>query len=202
MGKVLMTEIKFVKTKKELQEAIENQKGINQVTFSSQYYLEEINPNANNDELYSHHERFKKNLHSKDDRAPEKIAPYINYFNRKYKKDNKHTQSDRHAAWAMFVELDTRIATQPLTNGSDVSALTSLSLLFSKFRTISRKYGADSRNFYETTYPILNDDLRPFTSKWHTKLSDEDQNLEFRSELEDIQKILSNLKDELNKISL
>ena len=94
----------------------------------------------------------------------------------------------------MFVELDTRIATQPLTNGSDVSALTSLSLLFSKFRTISRKYGADSRNFYETTYPILNDDLRPFTSKWHTKLSDEDQNIEFRSELEDIQKILSNLK--------
>ena len=69
-----MTEIKFVKTKKELQEAIENQKGINQVTFSSQYYLEEINPNANEDELYSHHERFKKNLHSKDDRAPEKIT--------------------------------------------------------------------------------------------------------------------------------
>lgn len=194
--------IEFVKTKEELREAIDNQKGITQSNFSAAFYLEEVNAEANAEAISSHHERFKKKLRGKDNRAPEQIAPYINYFNRKYKKDNKHTQSDRHAAWAMFVELDTRIATQPLINGSDVSALTSLSLLFAEFRTISRKYGADSRKFYETTYPILNDDLRPFTSKWHTKLCDKNQNQEFRAELKEIQKILSNLRDDLNKISL
>lgn len=194
--------IEFINTNKDLQEAINSQQGITQINFASQYYLEEVNAHADEEEISAHYGRFKKKLGELDNRAPEKIAPYINYFNRKYRKDNKYTQSDRHAAWAMFVELDTRIATQPLINGSDVSALTSLSLLFSEFRIISRKYGADSRKFYETTYPILNEDLRPFTSKWHTKLSDENQNLEFRAELKEIQKILSNLKDELNKISL
>lgn len=194
--------IEFINTKKDLREAINKQQGLTQIHFASQYYLEEVNADADADERLAHYARFKKKLCGTDNRSPETIAPYIHYFNRKYKKDNKHTQADRHAAWAMFVELDTRIATQPLVNSSDISALTSLSLLFSEFRTISRKYGADSRKFYETTYPILNDGLRPFTSKWHTKLSNENQNQEFRAELKEIQKILSNLKDELNKISL
>lgn len=193
--------IKFVTTKEELRENLKHQEGTNQRQFSFAYYRDQVKEDANDDEMDAHYERFKKLLGKEDNRAPEAIAPYIIYFNKKYRKDNKYTQSDRNAAWEMFVELDTRIATQNLVNGSDKAALTSLSLLFGRFREISFKYGPDSRKFYNITYTILNNELRPLTSKWHTKLSDEKIEDKFRCELKIVQKSLNHLKEELNNIS-
>ena len=82
------------------------------------------------------------------------------------------------AAWALAVELQTRVATQDigLEYGTLREALSSLHALFGVTREILRNNGPvvglrrDSVGGIAIT--VLNKALRPFLSKWHPALSD------------------------------
>jgi len=101
---------------------------------------------------------------------------------------------DSEAAWEMYVELLTRIATQPLpdNSGMESSALASVYSLFGITRGILRKYGKDSIGFSKIAIIVLNQIVRPFTARWH-KLSEEgafqdkEQCTLFRQELKELQ---------------
>jgi hypothetical protein len=75
--------------------------------------------------------------------------------------------SEVNAAWEMYVELISRISTQPLKlqDGEDSSALESLHSLFGITRFILKKYGPTTYEFSKLAILILNDVIRPFTSK-------------------------------------
>ena len=93
---------------------------------------------------------------------------------------------ERRAAWELYVELVTRIATEPLEIGAGLQreALTSLYSLFPTTREILRRYGPgiaqgkgdDQTSFGQLAVTILNNALRPLLSEWHPRLQDhEDQ---------------------------
>lgn len=115
---------------------------------------------------------------------------------------------DSEAAWEMYVELLTRIATQQLPDdtGIESSALDSVYSLFGITREILRSYGKDSVGFAKIAIIILNQVVRPFTAKWH-KLSkegafqDPEQCATFRSELEALQLNLRNYMGMLAEIA-
>jgi hypothetical protein len=106
---------------------------------------------------------------------------------------------DRRAAWEMYVELLTRVATQGLNpeEGDENSALHSLSDVFSLTREILKRNGSGSGEFAKIAIPILNQVIRPFTSKWH-RLSEHNCFIEgnrcdeFRVELREVQAVLRN----------
>ena len=105
---------------------------------------------------------------------------------------------DRTAAWALYIELLTRITTQPLpaSSGDEATALDSVYALFGLTRDLLK--GPDGRhavNFARIAVVMLNQRIRPFTAKWHkAKLagcfSDETHCAEFRQELEELQEQL------------
>lgn len=115
---------------------------------------------------------------------------------------------DSEAAWEIYVELLTRVATQPLPNdaGLESSALESVYSLFSITRGILRKYGKDAVGFAKIAIIILNQVIRPFTARWH-KLSeegafkDEGKCIIFRSELKELQLKLNNYMGMLAEIA-
>lgn len=115
---------------------------------------------------------------------------------------------DSEAAWEMYVELLTRIATQPLPDdsGMESSALTSVYSLFDITRNILRDYGKDSIGFAKIAIIILNQVIRPFTARWH-KLSEEgafqdpEQCSLFRTELSALQVNLENYMGMLAEIA-
>ena len=80
---------------------------------------------------------------------------------------------ERIAAWKLYVELNTRIATQVLrdSEGTLREAMSSLHKLFEVTRQILKEAGPavgierESLGFY--AMEILNQVLRPFLSKWH-----------------------------------
>jgi len=116
--------------------------------------------------------------------------------------------SDSEAAWEMYVELLTRIATQPLPSdtGIESSALESVYSLFGITRGILRKYGKDSLGFAKIGIIILNQVVRPFTARWHRlcnegAFKDEKQCLLFRDELEALQVQLRNYMGMLAQIA-
>jgi hypothetical protein len=96
---------------------------------------------------------------------------------------------DRRAAWELYVELLTRVATQPLAefDGDEKTALESIYRLFPLTRDILRAhYGADQ--FAKVSVIVLNQIIRPFTAKWHHlvlagELDKGERSKEFRSEL-------------------
>lgn len=101
---------------------------------------------------------------------------------------------DEIAAWEMYVELITRIITQPLSpdSGDEQTALNSVYSLFSSTRDILKKNGRTAQSFSKVSVVILNQVVRPFTAKWH-KISLENgfKDLEictaFRKDLEELQ---------------
>ena len=104
---------------------------------------------------------------------------------------------DKEAAWELYIELLTRITTQPLPAdvGDDKTALTSVYSLFPITREILKDKGSGSIQFAKIAIPVLNQVIRPFTAKWHKlslegAFSDEAQVLEFRCELEELQEKL------------
>ncbi len=115
---------------------------------------------------------------------------------------------DSEAAWEMYVELLTRIATQPLPDdvGIEVTALDSIHSLFDTTRSILKTYGKDAIGFAKISIIILNQVIRPFTARWH-KLSEEgafedpDQCRIFRQELKDLQNDLTNYMGMLAEIA-
>ena len=84
---------------------------------------------------------------------------------------------ERLAAWKLYVELNTRITTQPLSTSEGFlrEALTSLYAVFGITREILKEAGPavaqgdESLGFY--AMEILNQVLRPVLAKWHPALS-------------------------------
>lgn len=102
--------------------------------------------------------------------------------------------NDREAAWEMYIELLTRITTQPLPDedGVEKTALDSVYAIFPITREVLKKYGGGTIQFSKIAIPVLNQIVRPFTAKWH-KLSEEgafngtEKCKEFRDDLEALQ---------------
>jgi hypothetical protein len=104
--------------------------------------------------------------------------PYIGGVEGTWEPDD----SERKAAWEMYVELVTRIAVAKLgpDDGLLREALNSMYSLFETTRNILRKYGpgiaqpkeAGELSFGYLAVAVLNTVLRPLLSKWHPLLKD------------------------------
>src|SRR5262245_32352130 len=83
----------------------------------------------------------------------------------------KPKDADRNAAWDLYIELLTRIATQPLPrdHGDEETALKSVYSLFSNTREILHKHGPGCGQFARLAIPVLNQIVRPFTADWHKR---------------------------------
>ena len=79
--------------------------------------------------------------------------------------------ADKDAAWALYIELLTRITTQPLRveHGDEEMALDSVYSLFSITREVIKEQGRDCVNFAKIAIVVLDQVIRPFTEKWHRK---------------------------------
>jgi hypothetical protein len=106
-------------------------------------------------------------------------------------------EKDREAAWELYVELLTRIATQPLLSehGDEKTALDSVYKLFEITREILRRNGRECVQFTKIAVIVLNQVVRPFTAKWHRLILDGEFNgvekrEAFRSELANLQVVL------------
>ena len=124
------------------------------------------------------------------------------------KADIRITDASRNAAWELYVEMLTRIVTQPLPSedGDDQTALESVYSLFPATRETLRRYGPEAVEFGKIAIPILNQQIRPFTAKWHRlslrgAFDDDAQRQEFREELEDVQKKLRNYNRMLAEVA-
>ena len=106
---------------------------------------------------------------------------------------------DKDAAWELYVEMLTRIVTQPLPieDGDEGAALDSVHSLFPITREVLRRYGRGTIHFSKVAVPVLNQVVRPFTAKWHRAslagdLCRPDRRHEFRTELVALQEELCN----------
>ena len=83
-------------------------------------------------------------------------------------------EAERVAAWRLYVELATRVSTQPLApgKGSVREALSSLYALFAITREVLKEAGPDIGGHPKALGPaailFLNERLRPFVEKWHS----------------------------------
>jgi hypothetical protein len=101
---------------------------------------------------------------------------------------------DKKAAWELYAELLTRATTQYLEpdQGDEKTALKSLHDIFGLTREIMKRHGRLCFEFTKIAIIVLNQVIRPFTSKWH-KLSlenafdDDAQCKKFRLELRELQ---------------
>ena len=106
-------------------------------------------------------------------------------------------ESDENAAWAMYVEMVTRVITQPLPpdRGDEKAALESVHSLFQSTRDVLKEHGKDCDEFPKIAIEILNQQVRPFTAKWHRKklrgaFKKKSGRAKFRQELASLQEIL------------
>jgi hypothetical protein len=94
----------------------------------------------------------------------------------------KPNDSERRAAWELYVEIVTRVAAVPLSaeGGLLREALTSLHSIFQTTRSILRRYGPSiaepkpdgQYNFGFLAVALLNFGIRPLLSRWHPSLAD------------------------------
>ncbi|XEO79042.1 hypothetical protein WKT22_04083 [Candidatus Lokiarchaeum ossiferum] len=117
-------------------------------------------------------------------------------------------EEDKNAAWDLYVELLTRITTQPLNDndGIEITALESIYSIFSTTRKILKKHGRKCIQFSKIAIIVLNQVIRPFTAKWHLlskqgTLNDNNGKLQFRNELKQLQSKLSNYSKLLAEIA-
>lgn len=116
--------------------------------------------------------------------------------------------ADHEAAWELYVEMLTRIATQPLPTerGDEQTALDSVYSLFPTTREVLRRHGRRAIHFSKVAIPVLNQVVRPFTAKWHREslagaLAEEVKRQEFREELDALQEELRNYNRMLAEIA-
>ncbi len=108
------------------------------------------------------------------------------------------TVEDRSAAWELYVEMITRITTQPLllARGMEQTALASIYQLFPLTRGILKTHGRYCINFTKVAVVVLNQVVRPFTSKWRARMNagplDQGTADDFRAELVQLQGKLLN----------
>lgn len=107
------------------------------------------------------------------------------------------SDSDRLAAWELYVEMLTRVSTQrlPVEHGDEKTALESIFAVFGLTREILRKHGPGCIGFAKLAIPVLNQVVRPFTARWHKPslagaFDDPARCQEFRSELATLQTYL------------
>ena len=118
------------------------------------------------------------------------------------------SDTDKDAAWELYIEMLTRIVTQPLPFevGDEQTALDSIYSLFATTREILRRRGRGAINFSMIAIPVLNQVVRPFTAKWHRlslarAFDSEDGRAEFRREFETLQSDLRNYNHMLADIA-
>ena len=109
----------------------------------------------------------------------------------------KPQEADKNAAWDLYIDLLTRITTQPLPkeHGDEQTALDSIYSIFAITRDVLKKHGRDAEEFAKIAIVVLNQVIRPFTAKWHKEsingaFSNKEKCDEFRKELKDLQQIL------------
>ena len=102
--------------------------------------------------------------------------------------------ADKAAAWEMYIELLTRITTQPLDteHGDEKTALESVYSLFPITRQVLKNNTRYCIEFTKLAVVVLNQIVRPFTAKWHRlsqqgAFEDPEKKSEFRKELGDVQ---------------
>ena len=102
--------------------------------------------------------------------------------------------ADKDAAWALYIEMLTRITTQPLPveHGDEKTALDSVCSLFAITRAVIKEHGRGCVNFTKIAIVVLNQVVRPFTAKWHRKcledaFEQESERVVFREELASLQ---------------
>lgn len=88
----------------------------------------------------------------------------------------KADEAQQRAAWALYVELITRVSVQPLDDEHGLlrEALNSLYSIFQVTRTVLKEAGPSVARGPQSLGPIaiavLNMGLRPFLSEWHPRL--------------------------------
>ncbi len=104
---------------------------------------------------------------------------------------------DRTAAAKLHTQITSRITTQRLgyLDGVEAAALTSVYGLFQSTRDIAHEHPR-ARHFDAIAWDVLNNQVRPFTAKWHRAsesgaLSALDATDEFRAELNSRQEVLT-----------
>jgi len=117
-------------------------------------------------------------------------------------------EKDREAAWELYIEMLTRIVTQPLPaeEGDEKAALDSVFALFGITREILKRNGRGCVQFSKIAVVVLNQVVRPFTAKWHKRalsgaFNDAPSRTEFRAELTTLQAILRNYTEALADIA-
>ncbi len=117
-------------------------------------------------------------------------------------------ETDKDAAWDLYVEMLTRIVTQPLPPeaGDEQAALESVYSLAPATRDILRHHGRASIQFSKVAVPVLNQIIRPFTTKWHREslagtFDQEANRMQFREELGRLQAELRNYNRMLAEIA-
>ena len=117
-------------------------------------------------------------------------------------------ETDKDAAWELYIEMLTRIITQPLPAevGDEKTALDSVFSLFPTTREILRRHGRKAIEFSKVAIPVLNQVVRPFTAKWHREsisgaFDDPARRQDFREELAMLQVELRNYNSLLSKIA-
>ena len=113
----------------------------------------------------------------------------------------KPKEEDKAAAWELYIELLTRITTQPLSenHGDERAALASVHSIFGLTRGIIKNHGRDCEEFTKIAIVVLNQIVRPFTAKWH-KL-DLDGAFKKRKQCQLFRKELKNLQAKLRAYS-
>lgn len=118
------------------------------------------------------------------------------------------TRQDRAAAWALYVELSSRITTTPLrySDGDEEAALISIHKLFGFTREICKKRGPACSHFATLANLMLNQVVRPFTAQWHRKnlaghLKQQDNRRIFRQKLINLQGDLCFFSSALGKLA-
>lgn len=106
----------------------------------------------------------------------------------------KPQDEDKAAAWELYIELLTRIATQPLDaeHGDEKTALDSVFSLFAVTRQVLKNNTRNCTEFTKIAIVVLNQIVRPFTAKWHRlslqgAFGNAEKCKEFRCELETLQ---------------
>lgn len=114
---------------------------------------------------------------------------------------------DRAAAWDLYVELVTRIATQRLRDGEgdEKAALSSLFKLWERLRAALKAHPGCTE-FAKLAIPFFNQRLRPFTARWHRRelanaFADPTQCTLFRAELEQLRQEILHFTGMLSEIA-
>ncbi len=104
---------------------------------------------------------------------------------------------DKAAAWELYIELLTRITSQPLdaAHGDEKAALASVFSIFETTRDVMKNNGRHCVEFTKIAIVVLNQIVRPFTAKWHGlslngAFDNPEQCKEFRTELFKLQSLL------------